>query len=300
MSDQLPLRLVASLLLILSFLASCTKPQQDEADNSSFPESEAISSGSGVVIPLTSSCGVVVDGILYEGLNAAQAEAVSVEALNTDLVIVRSLYGDLAGSPQLVQLQGLTAEGVSPFKRQQGVSQINRMAGSYAFFVQAGRNCATVVDGGGAGVIGQIFTSGGDSINEALLKSGQALPRLDSCGGDVLYDCYNKTEVAEEFSSLILNNFLWKPVSDNDGNLVIGVDEFITVKVTGALTETQSAQRYAGSPYVSFLRFSRPGCSYGNSIRVEFFDQNGLTVKTATGLEQITINSGCSREELRF
>lgn len=288
----------ASSLALPFLLIACTQPSGSEqtSEMSEVPD-EILATGP----LLESSCGIVTHGEMHESLSSGQAELVTVKALNTDLVVITSLGGVNAGGSTLVQLQGLTSQGVDEYRRQKGLDLIYQRTVNNAYFVTGGDECSLVVDGGGRGVVGQIFSSTGENINEALLGSGSALPRgEDGCGGEALQACYAAIEVPEEFSPLVINNFLWKPVSDNDGKLVIGVDEFVTVKVIGALTETHPAERFAGFPYVSFIRYAKPGCSYGNNIRVEFYDQNGLRLKTGNGADHVTVASGCSRNEQRF
>lgn len=292
------------ILLLLLACGGCTQSAQDERASDSGaaaqnpildPEPNATAEPS---IALHSQCGVVTQGALHSDYPSSSAEEVSVEVLNSDVAIVRALYGEHAGSPQLLQFQGISSRGISEYKRQRGVSLIRDVVGYSAFLVSGG--CPVTIDTGGQGIIGQLFTQTGQSVNEQLIASGAVSPEADNCGGDVLNSCYSSIPVPEEFSPLVLNNFLWKPVSDNDGNLVIGVDEFVSISVQGALSETHVAERYAGAPYVSFVRFNRPGCSYGNNIRIEFSDENGLRVKTASGEDHVTVASGCSRNTQAF
>lgn len=295
-----PCRLLSVAVLAVFLLSACTKASNsDTPGQPSDPGGDLPPPGTGTL--LDSSCGVYTNGEMHANLDSTLAERVSVSPLNTDLVVVTSLDGANAGGSSLVQLQGLSSQGISEYQRQKGLNLIYEMAAGNAFFVTGGPDCSLVVDGGGRGVVGQIYSAQGESINERLLGAGVAKSRgEDGCGGALLKACYDSLPVPEEFSPLVINNFLWKPVSDNDGRLVIGVDEFVTVKVSGALTESHPAERYAGAPYVSFIRYGQPGCNYGNNIRIDFYDQNGLRLQTGNGQDHVTVSSGCARNEQRF
>lgn len=288
---------VALLVLIGLCAPACTKSGEDSNGSSGEAEvGESAAIGSGLL--LSSQCGVVVDGEKRGSFTSDQAEEVYVNPLNSDLVEVRSLTGANGGGGQLVQLQGVTAAGVAERERLRGIDLIAREAGSSAYLLKGEAPCALTVAGGGRGIIGQLFSADGRNINELLLAEGAVVPSAaGGCGGEQLQACYSSIPVVEEFSRKVINNFLWKPVSDNDGNLVIGVDEFVTIKVSGALSETRSSDRFAGYPYITFVRFSRPGCSYGDSVRVEFYDEEGLRVKAGDGSEALVVPSGCRRDE---
>ncbi|MBN8548749.1 MAG: hypothetical protein J0M12_05505 [Deltaproteobacteria bacterium] len=293
-------RSLSAIFFANAILTGCTEPS-NSTDTSQPSEASEISISTATGPTLSSACGIITNGEMHSNLSSSVAQRVSVYPLNTDLVVVTSLEGIQVGGSTLVQLQGLTSQGINEYQRQKGLELIYELSAQNAYFVTGGAACSLVVDGGGNGVVGQIFSSTGQSINESLLSAGVAKPRgADGCGGDILQSCYEAVPVPEEFSPLVINNFLWKPVSDNDGRLVIGVDEFVTVKVSGAITESHPAERYAGAPYVTFIRYGRPGCSYGNNVRIDFYDQNGLRLKTGNGQDHITVASGCTRNEQRF
>ncbi len=288
----------AAILLLLS-LSACVKASNEGTQDEGLQPSEDPAEPS---VSLRSNCGIFKDGAVHATLDVSQAEPVTLQVLNSDLVIVTRTSGQFAGTQQLVQLQGITAEGASQYKRDRGIQFIQSTAGYNGFLVVGGNaECSVTVDSGGTGVIGQIFGPQGENINESLIAMGAANVRgEDGCGGAELEACYRTIAVPEEFSQLVLKHFLWKPSSANDGNLVIGVDQFVTVKVSGAKSETQKAERYAGAPYVSFVRFRYPGCEYGGNIKIEFFDELGLRLKTGSGAESVTVASGCSRDEQSF
>lgn len=278
-------------------LLGCTKGGSDGQSELSSGDSSSVGSLSCEGGELCSVCGSWVDNLLINNIDPATAELVNVEAIDADLVSITRLTGLEAGNKTLVKLQGLTADGVSVVKRERARDTIDEN-GFNALFVDGGSNCSIVLPDGGKGVVGQIFTSSGTNLGELLIQKGFALPdAADSCGGQALAGCLSGLEVEEEFSNSVVTKFLWKPISESDGRLAIHSSPFnTTVRVTGALSETRPSVG-PGNGFGSLSRFSKPGCSYGNSVKVEFFDNMERRIKINNGDNFITVPSGCSRFE---
>jgi len=105
------------------------------------------------------------------------------------------------------------------------------------------------------------------------------------------------TPPAEQISPHVIHSFLWKPQSHNDGRLVVLVDpENVRAEVTGAISETL-VNTGASNGRGSTLRGSFGGCSYGNEVKIEFFDGQGRRIKLADGRDSVTVAQGCVRYE---
>ena len=102
---------------------------------------------------------------------------------------------------------------------------------------------------------------------------------------------------AEEVSPEVISNFLWKPQSNNDGRLVVLVNpEGVRAEVTGAVGETLM-NTGASNGRGSTLRGSFNGCSYGNQVKIEFFDALNRRIQVADGRAFVTVPQGCVRFE---
>ncbi|MCB9030279.1 MAG: hypothetical protein H6619_04445 [Deltaproteobacteria bacterium] len=288
------MRVIFLTSLIFLVLSGCTQSTSDSTSSdqsSTFSESET---------SVNSECGIVIENTFLKPIPFDSAEPVRVEAISSDLVIVTRTEGEQAGNEQLVKLQGITSSGLEPFKIQKGKNLIEQMAGFNGFFLSAGAGCETTLPGGGAGVVGQIFSSDMKSVNEALIANGAALPESGSCGGDQLAGCYAGIDVEVEISPLTISHFLWKPESEKDGNLVVLVDAYgVNAKISGATSSSKGDNGGPSNGYGATIRYPFSGCSYG-SATLEFYDSQGRLVQTASGEPSIKIANGCSRSELRF
>lgn len=96
-------------------------------------------------------------------------------------------------------------------------------------------------------------------------------------------------------STKVVSRFLWKPDSERNGNLVILASPTgLQVRVTGDISELL-ANTGPSNGYGTTARGSFPGCSYGKSIIVEFFDTAGKRVLIAGGGSSISVPDGCNR-----
>ncbi len=126
---------------------------------------------------------------------------------------------------------------------------------------------------------------------------GAALIGCGSGGGSDEEDQAETAPPAEEISTEVINNFLWKPVSHSTGRLVVLVNPVgVRAEVTGAVSETL-VNTGASNGRGSTLRGGLGGCSYGNEVKVEFFDSLGRRIKLADGRDFATVPFGCSRYE---
>lgn len=85
--------------------------------------------------------------------------------------------------------------------------------------------------------------------------------------------------------------FLWKPVSDNNGNLVVLLPSSYNGKVSSVSVNGESGN-YTGihNGNRTHWRFSKPGAAYGNNVRV--------VAKTSGGNASWTVPNGAARTNL--
>ncbi|WKZ56567.1 MAG: hypothetical protein QY326_07505 [Bdellovibrionota bacterium] len=101
-------------------------------------------------------------------------------------------------------------------------------------------------------------------------------------------------------SSSLINDFLWKPVSESDGNLVVLVNPIgVRVEVTGAISETL-ADRGPSNGRGTTARARSPGCRFGDRVVVEFFDRSGRRILLEDGRRSVTVPRGCDRYEFKL
>lgn len=97
-----------------------------------------------------------------------------------------------------------------------------------------------------------------------------------------------------------ISDFLWKPVSESDGNLVVLVNPLaVRVEVTGSLSETLS-DRGPSNGRGTTARGRHPGCSFGNGVTVEFFDRNDRRILLKDGRRSVSVPRGCDRYEFKL
>lgn len=287
--------IVALLLLTFSGITACGSGSSSVTE---VPPSSS-SSGTAESPELLSQCGTVIN--MSEVVNpvpAGTAERVTVTANRPDAVVITHLDGDQAGNPQVVKLHGAALAEMSGFRFDNGVNLINQLAAAGAYYVPAGAEgeCPTTIDGTVQGVVGQIYTLTGQNITEELIQVGSLVPSAEGCAGDQLAACYASLEVNVPVSSQRVSRFIWKPVAERDGNLVVLVDAFnATIEVRGAITQTL-VDFGPSNGYGTTARASKPGCSFG-SAQVYFFDAQGRQILVADGSEFVSIPNGCDRVE---
>lgn len=288
MKRPLTLSLTFSALSILASCASVPSDSSQEINDTNLSSSSR---------ELSSTCGTVIDNKLENPVNGGEGEAVQIQAVAPDVFIITRIDGDQAGNKQIVKLQSVTSNGINSASREFGMQLIDEVLGGEAMFVPAGKDCVAGTQAG-QGVFGHIYSLAGESISELLLEAGAVKATADACGGELLLSCYQS--IKPQTSDETISKFLWKPISDTNGNLVVLIDPFdATIVVHGALTETLR-DKGPGNGFGTQSRGNRPGCNYGANIRVEFFDFRGLRMKTASGEDSITVANGCSRTERTF
>ncbi|MCB0343830.1 MAG: hypothetical protein KDD66_01865 [Bdellovibrionales bacterium] len=115
-------------------------------------------------------------------------------------------------------------------------------------------------------------------------------------------------EVAEQtqgttagLSSSSISWFLWKPVSDSDGNVVVLVDPVgVTVVATGSAGAETLRDVGPSNDRGTTARGSVPGCRFGRNVIVEFYDSRGRIVPIVNGNYRVQVPDGCQRAEFRL
>jgi len=267
-----------------------------------------------------SACGVINAGRPQNPVKASQFELVSVSALSSDFVVVTVLEGVNAGREIGIKLHGVTSEGVQLHRVNEGRHLINSLCTPNAHLLLAGQNCIFTNPSGDQATLGQLFSLDGTSINEALLASGAVLPSNNGCSANKLTSCYqdiptdqkeesqpapdplpdSESEDDQVHNNEYIDNFLWKPVSENTGTLVILVNpKGARVKVEGDITE-ELVNTGPSNGRGTTARGSRSGCGYGRNIKVSFFNAKGERILIKGGSKSVKISNGCDRVEWRI
>jgi hypothetical protein len=288
MFSQLLSRACCSSIVLASLLclSSCTKSGTSDSKSSSGGTTEKTA---------TTACGIISNGKLQNPISLSDGQLVDVvDILSNNLVAVTPSKG---GSRILVKLQGVESAS-SNAADQASISTIKRLASDSVYFFKATADCESTVSGGGTGTIGSLVTKGGLSIAEELIKSGSSpVDSNDACRGELLGSCFKALDDSNEDNQTSSNvgcGFLWKPIAEKDGKLVVLVDECsVRVFVNGQ----ELRQAGASNGRCTTVRGDLPGCAYGEAT-VEIFDAfTSLPYVFKGGKTKLTIN-GCSRFEL--
>lgn len=269
---------------LISLLNGCTKSSSGNEGSSSSP-------GTTDNKTATTACGVVFDGKLQNPIALSDGQKVTLlDVLSNNLVAVSP---DSGKTRIVVKLQGVESSTTTS-KNSQAVEAIRSLLSNGGYFYKATKDC----NSGTSGTIGSLLTNGGTSVNEEVVKRGFApADTNDACSGSLFGPCYQALDEStdeNQTSSNVGCGFLWKPVSDKDGNLAILVDECsVRVFVNGQELE----QAGAGNARCTTVRGDKPGCAYGNAT-IEIFDAfTGLPYVFNGGKTKLTVN-GCQRFEL--
>jgi hypothetical protein len=269
-------------LLAVSLVTGCTK--DPSSGNNNGTDSNTNSSD------FRSNCGTVFNSDLQNPVSPKDGIRGSVRYIGSNLVALRSDDGEI-----LIKLHGLgvPSENFKLTGAKQVIETLNSEGDAY--FYKAEPDCDVSLSDGGLGVIGHVFSASGKSYAENILESGYGLARTDACQGRLISECYGiLQEEADRIVAGELEEFLWKPVSDNDGKLAIHTGPYGTsVVVNGEL----GTNRGPGNGFGSLARFRGSGCSYG-SARVEVVDDKGARY-LVKGQPYLTIPDGCQRWILR-
>jgi hypothetical protein len=277
--------------LAFLFLVGCTKSKSD-GDSENNADTGSDDPASNISIDLSSDCGTVVSGQVLNPPPLSSAVEVQVtQVVSHNVVIVQRPQGS-----QVVRILGL-ADNISSLKAQRGRSQLSALLGSAILVTD---DCPATFGGGGQGINGQLFTASlGVSFAERLLSQngGEADTGSTACGTNLLSSCYQAlVDQAPPLVGATVSNFLWKPVAERDGNLVI-------------LLSPANASVFAnGEALVNFgpsngrgttARANKPGCAFGANAKVEAFDSQGRPLVFPGGATSFTIANGCNRVEFQ-
>lgn len=270
--------------LLCAGFVSCTKSGGDGRS------SEDGGGGTDFNDPFRSECGAVQDSVLQNPVDLGNAEDVNVRVVGPNLVVI------LQGSGRLVRLHGIDASPFA-FERANAEATLRSFAAQRLIFVPVLTTgpCLVTTTGGGQGEAGYLYTQNGVNIGEKLLADGDArLLANDACGGQLLNSCYNALTDGSDAVGGIVQQFLWKPVSDSDGKLVVTLNPAASLTLQGE--EFRDAG--PGNGRSSALRASKPGCSYGSNIALTGLrDKNGRRLVGPDG-NTIVIGNGCNRVEI--
>lgn len=280
----------------------------DDDDNGSDSGDVGSTSETGPGIAFRSQCGAVIDNVLVNPVPSENLEEVTVEVLRYDILRVTRVGGINAGTSQLIKLHGVDSSSLRNFQKSRAEELTQQLTSGGAFLAAASSGvadpstgavdmCSYTFEGGGVGTVGQLFSRDGQSVSEVLLAEGAAVPVSELCSSSLLVPCFSVFEPAEEFSSEEINDFLWKPVAERDGNLVVLVNPVgVSIVVTGAVTETLSDTGPSNGRGTTG-RGSRPGGAYGGNVRVTFFDSEGRQILLSDGRREVVIPNGSDRVE---
>lgn len=274
------MRLLSILLLsAVLLLSACTKSGSDE--NVSGVDLDGLE--------FFTDCGVVLNGFLKNPVNATEGIVGTVEVIASNQIIFRTGTSEI-----LVKLQGINASGGS--NEAKAVQFLRNLSGNtQAVFIQASDGCTSVVAGGGVASVGQLFTLSGLSFAEELVKSGFAsVERNDVCSGVLVGPCYIALEETDAPVGAAISNFLWKPSSERDGNLVILYSPGGATTVVNGETLTDFG---ASNGRGTTARANKSGAGFGTNITVEAFNSEGIPLQFPGGATSFTIPNGANRVE---
>lgn len=129
------------------------------------------------------------------------------------------------------------------------------------------------------------------------------LPEVPTAADDSGFDV---VEESTPSSSTALSNraiswFLWKPVSDSNGNVVVLVDPpGVVVIATGSGGSERLTDYGPSNDRGTTARGSVPGCRFGQDVIVEFYDSQGRIVPLVNGAYRVRVPDGCERNEFRL
>ncbi len=272
------------LLTLLLCSAGCRKDSHDDHGGGGSTD-PTIDKGD-----LLCSCGTVVNGELKNPVASKDGLRVQTEIVGSNLVI-----GTLAdGGKILIKLHGIR-EANSSFNSL-AISKLKAIAGDgQAIFFKAAEDCTVTVSGGGIATVGSLFTLGGKSYAEELIRSGYAsIAYGDYCNGSLISNCYDALSEGAPQIEEVIDKFLWKPEADKDGKLVVLVSTYNARVVVNGETLTNTG---ASNGYGSTARGTKNGCAYGSNPRVRVYTANGGIALFPNGKEEYTIPNGCQRHQ---
>ena len=279
--------LVVLFLAVLCF-AGCTKSSGDGDDGGG---SGGGGDGGSDNFGFMSDCGVVIDGELKNPPPVSEGQEVSISrVVSSSLVIVQNGLTE-----QLIKLHGL-GDNVYDFQKDAARSFLADY--STVYFYPAGNNCVAAISGGGAATVGQLFTWDGVSLSEPLLERKLAsVDESDPCNPSLLTSCYNAVRAREQLPIADTRLFLWKPISESDGNLAVLVEPYNTAIVVN--DELLASSIYPVDVFGGGGRGRRPGCAYGSNARVHIYDRATGGEYSVRGQKPFIVANTCQRLDLR-
>lgn len=136
---------------------------------------------------------------------------------------------------------------------------------------------------------------------EARTMTRKLLPillLLTSCGDDVVINPPPDDEPPPPVVEKQVTKFLWKPISESNGNLVVLINPGSTnIFAEGNLAGEKLVDHGPSNNFEVTARGTMPGCAYGNIVNVRFVDiESGIEIFPSFG-KNITLD-GCNRVEL--
>jgi hypothetical protein len=245
--------------------------------------------GSGSGVDFSTSCGVVSGSKVKNPVSLDDGEPVQVLNIAAPNAVIVQGYQPDSGQI-LVKLQGVSSTRIA--KRNAAMNRLASLSGGTVYFYQAKKDCIATVDGGGQAAVGQLINGRGQSFAEEVIKGDLVDVTVnDVCGGEMIGGCLaglvgTNTEVAGP-----LDQFLWKPTSDNNSNLAVHTGPYGTdVYVNGEHGQNAGP----GNGYGSLARFSKGGCSYP-SPRIQVYDGASGLPYTVGGQTTFSVPNPCGR-----
>jgi hypothetical protein len=276
----------------LVLASACTK---DDDDGNGGDDGGGGGGGGG---SFTSNCGTVIDGQLQTAVSEDQGELVSVRPAGPNVVIIQR------GAGELVRLHAVDAPEFE-FEKRQAEQILDSLTAQPVWYFPVSDDCEITTPGGGQGTAGQFFTQSGINIGERLIQQGVArVLQFDRCGGELLRGCYNSLRDASDYVGGVIEDFIWKPFSDVDGNVVVAFSPFGTVKVGRESFDNDGS----GAGRASVNRGSMTGCDYGVNILLDIRDEtnhrlvdpDGNDIIVPNGCEEFQVNSQFEDPEQDF
>ena len=255
------------LILILTVFACTKDDNSDSIDNGQF----------------STSCGVVFQGDLYNPIDSSRGVTGTAEAIGSNQIALQT-----KDSRILVKLHGIDVSDNSSREF------LSRFDGQAVFF-EAVNGCTTIVSGGGTASVGHLFTIDGRSYAEELIRAGLGNIAIDDvCSGILVGQCYEALREEHAPLQADISNFLWKPVSERDGNLVVLLNPAgATIVVNGEILTDFGSSNGRGTT----ARADKSGCDFGTNIEIQVFDSFGNQLIFPDGETTFIIPDGCNRVE---
>ncbi len=238
---------------------------------------------------VTTDCGIVSEGVIQNPISTGKARIVQAEIVASNRAILTLPEGSV-----LLKFQGIGS--AEDFLAGAAVTKLKDMIPTgRALYYQAQPGCTTITEGGGIAQVGQLVSIEGQSLSEELIRSGYAsVDAYDACGGELIGSCYEALRESSVSIDGVVSNFLWKPVSDSNGMLVVLLNPAgATVVVNGTALRNVGPSNGRGTT----ARGDKSGCSFGSNVKVRVYSQRGGIILFPNGEAEYTIPNGCTRYE---